>query len=234
MKRKQFLKLSGFSAASLFFTRSYAAIGSTRTDLHFPAKIAVLTGGQWQSLTGSKECWTLGQLVVTLQHTTDGMSVLVQSPSMAIEKLRLAWDWSFQPAASWLGDAWERSYGDLSWTSGLTSQKAPWYLLVNDGTQTHAFGVKTGAKTFCYWQASPQQLELFLDTHSGGVGVELGDRALHAAEIVTTQSTPGKTPFIPICVSVSSCAKNPGSPQNRCTGSTTGILPTATIQRTLS
>lgn len=195
MKRKQFLKLSGLSAASLFFTRPYTAIGSPRMDLHFPTKLAVLTGGQWQPLTGSKERWTLHQLVVTLRHSTDGMSVLIQSPSMAVEKLRLTWDWSFQPTASWLGDAWERSYGDLSWTTGLPSQRAPWYLLINDGTQTHAFGVKTGAKTFCSWQASPQQLELFLDTHSGGVGVELGDRVLHAAEIVTTQSTPGEEPF---------------------------------------
>jgi alpha-galactosidase len=68
-------------------------------------------------------------------------------------------------------------------------------MLIHDGVRTNAFGVKTGARCFCYWQASAQQLELILDTHSGGMGVELGDRTLHAAEIVTTQSEAGETPF---------------------------------------
>ena len=36
---------------------------------------------------------------------------------------------------------------------------------------------------------------MVLDTYSGGVGVELGDRVLHAAEIVTTQSRAGENPF---------------------------------------
>ncbi|HXO75196.1 MAG TPA: hypothetical protein VN824_08185, partial [Puia sp.] len=115
-------------------------------------------------------------------------------PGMALEKIRLSWDRTFSGTAKYLGDAWERSYGDLAWESGEPGRKAPWYLLVNDGSQTHAFGVKTGAKCFCYWEVAGQ-LDLVLDTYSGGVGVELGDRVLHAAEIVTTQSRAGENPF---------------------------------------
>ncbi len=39
-------------------------------------------------------------------------------------------------------------------------------------------------------------IELTLDTHSGGVGVQLGSRKLHAADIITTKSTATETPFL--------------------------------------
>lgn len=157
--------------------------------------MAVLTGDRWIPLSGSKERWTFQQLTVDLAHTGDALSVRVQAPGMAIQQLRLGWDIRFAPASRYLGDHWERSYGDLAWENADPARKAPWYLLVYDGRQTLAFGVRTGARTICYWQADPQQLQLVLDMHSGGEGVLLGDRVLHAADIVTTQSTPGETPF---------------------------------------
>lgn len=207
MQRRQFLQLSGFSAAALFFTRLNAESGVADMALQFPSKIAVLRDGKWLALAGSKEHWTADRLTIDLKHMGHGgssMGIELRAPGMALEKIRLSWDRAFSGTARYLGDTWERSYGDLSWESGEPGRKAPWYLLVNDGSQTHAFGVKTGAKCFCYWQVgafeqggsgSSGQLELVLDTYSGGVGVELGDRVLHAAEIVTTQSRAGENPF---------------------------------------
>jgi alpha-galactosidase len=206
MQRRQFLQLSGFSAAALFFSRLNAGSGVSDTILQFPSKIAVLRDGKWLALSGSKEHWTLDRLTVDLKHMGKGgssMGIGLRAPGIALEKIRLSWDQAFPGTAKYLGDAWERSYGDLAWEGGLPSRKAPWYLLVNDGAQTHAFGVKTGAKCFCYWQAGAGQsssagsgqLDLVLDTYSGGLGVELGDRVLHAAEIVTMQSRAGENPF---------------------------------------
>jgi len=198
MQRRQFLQLSGFSAAALFFSRLNAESGVADMVLQFPSKIAVLHDGKWLALSGSKEHWTLDRLTVDLKHMGHGrssMGIELRAPGIALEKIRLSWDRAFSGTAKYLGDTWERSYGDLAWESGEPGRKAPWYLLVNDGSQTHAFGVKTGAKCFCYWQAGAGQLELVLDTYSGGVGVELGDRVLHAAEIVTTQSRAGENPF---------------------------------------
>lgn len=195
MQRRRFLRLSGCSLAALFFTRLHAESGMPYEALHFPSKISLLQDGQWLSLAGSKERWTLNQLSVDLQHKDHSMAIALRAPGMAIEKIRLSWDLDFPASARYLGDHWERSYGDLSWEDQSSSRKAPWYLLIHDGQQTHAFGVKTGAASFCYWQAGSGQLELYLDTHSGGAGVEPGDRVLHAAEIVTTQSTAGERPF---------------------------------------
>ncbi|MDR3713139.1 MAG: hypothetical protein P4L51_10020 [Puia sp.] len=195
MQRRRFLQLSGFSAAALFFNRVSARSGVAYQALHFPSAVAVQSEGQWMELSGSKEHWTYNQVAVDLRHEESSMSVRVHAPGLSIEAVRLSWNQAFANTARYLGDHWERSYGDLAWEGADLARKAPWYLLVYDGKQTHAFGVKTGAKSICYWQAGPQQLELVLDMHSGGSGVLLGDRVLYAAEIVTTQSEPGEIPF---------------------------------------
>ncbi len=195
MKRRQFLQLSGLSTAALFFNNAYAAAGTPPETLHFPTAIASWQQGKWVPLTGSKEQWKLNDLSVSLKHTKAGISIQLQSPQTPLEKLRLSWELTNTPASIWLGDAWERSYGDLSWQNIQTTYPAPWYLLLNDGDNTRAFGVKTGAKSFCSWDASTKNLNLYLDTLSGGAGVQLGDRTLEAAEIVTTQNNPAESPY---------------------------------------
>jgi alpha-galactosidase len=135
MKRRHFLKLSGLSTAALFFNRSYAGTGAPRAALHFPTAVATLQGGNWVSLTGSKENWTLRDLTLRLTSTETGMTVQIQSPKTPLEKLRLSWDLTANlPSTSiCLGDAWERSYGDLSWQNINATHQAPWYLLISDG-----------------------------------------------------------------------------------------------------
>lgn len=197
MQRRRFLQLTGLSTAALFFQKTQAHTGTPAASLHFPANIALFKNGTWQPLVGSAggAHWTLDDLTVDLQPTMDGMRISLHAPSTPLEKIKLSWPWSFPASAMTLGDAWERSYGDLSWASASDNRKAPWYLLVNDGHKTHGFGVRTGAAAFCSWQAATDSLDLVLDTHSGGMGVQLGDRILQAAEIVTIESTPGETPF---------------------------------------
>jgi len=205
MQRRQFLKVAGFSTASLFFTWTDPDTGIAWQALEYPLAVAILSRGKWIGLTGSKDRWNKGQVQVNLRQAGPSLSVSLVAPGMELEKVRLTWRRGFASNASYLGDDWERSYGDLAWQPAASQsaapqptaphRKAPWYLLVHDGQQTTAFGVKTGARSFCYWQASPGQLELFMDTHSGGSGVLLGDRALEAAEIITTQSLPGETPY---------------------------------------
>jgi alpha-galactosidase len=195
MQRRRFLQLSGLSTGALFFNRLQA--GAPTATLHFPSKIELLKNGAWLSLSGSGggSHWTGDDLTVDLRRAEESMRIDLHAPATPLEKIRLVWPWSFSATAKTLGDAWERSYGDLSWEKVSAARNSPWYLLVHDGSQTHGFGVLTGAASFCYWQATPDTLHLVLDTHSGGMGVLLGDRTLCAAEIVTIQSTPNETPF---------------------------------------
>ncbi|HVY74790.1 MAG TPA: hypothetical protein VG890_08180 [Puia sp.] len=195
MQRRRFLKVSGFSAASLLFLKVNPVSGQAVQQLAPPDEVAVLSSGKWLSLTRSRDQWRFENIVVTLKDHEGKTLVQAQAPAIELEKIRLTWKRSFAPAANYLGDHWERSYGDLAWQTASDTRKFPWYLLINDGAGTYAFGVKTGASSIAYWQTAPDQLELFLDTHSGGNGVLLGDRTLNAAEIITTRSLPGEIPF---------------------------------------
>jgi alpha-galactosidase len=91
-----------------------------------------------------------------------------------------------------LGDAWERSYGDLAWR-GMTPERAmPWYFATYDGASPHAYGVKTGAGAMCFWQIDPEGISLWLDVSNGGDGVLLGNRELAAATILSRRGSPGE------------------------------------------
>jgi alpha-galactosidase len=194
MLRRHFLKISGFSTASLLFTWTNPETGIPYQTIGFPSEVSILSSGEWIRLTGSGGQWNHQQINVQLQQSGT-LTVKLTAPGQEIEKIRLSWKRAFTPDSRYLGDDWERSYGELEWQTNSPRRKAPWYLLVHDGHQTYAFGVKTGARSICYWQAAAGQLDLFLDTHSGGSGVLLGERTLDAAEIITTRSLAGETPF---------------------------------------
>src|SRR5579872_7507788 len=108
MQRRRFLQLTGLSTAALFFNRTPANAAAPQSALHFPSSIDLLKNGDWLPLKGSNgNLWTLDDLSVLLQHTATGMTIAVSAPMNPLEKIRLSWPWSFNAAASTLGDAWE-------------------------------------------------------------------------------------------------------------------------------
>src|SRR2546428_10068521 len=82
-----------------------------------------------------------------------------------------------------LGDAWERGYGDLEWRGWIPDRVMPWYFATHNGSLTHSYGVRTGARALCFWQGDVQGISLWADVRSGGVGVQLGERVLHIFEV---------------------------------------------------
>jgi len=194
MDRRRFIRLTGLSAASLIFTRLDAA-GLPTDRIDFPTAVAVLSGGQWTDLQGAGDRWTKGPFEVLMQHKGSALDIRLRAPGKELEKVKLSWEQAFGRNTRFLGDQWERSYGDLEWGPVAEPRKAPWYVLINDDHGTVCFGVKTGARTIADWELSPTGLNLTLDTHSGGEGVLLGDRTLLAASVVTLKSNPGETPF---------------------------------------
>ena len=125
--------------------------------------------GQWISLQGTAETWKLNEIEVTLKLNADFLSVYISAPGRELEFIQCHWKQNTSASSKILGDHWERSYGDLAWDAPDMTKKAPWYILISEGDQTQAFGVKTGANTICYWQVSTESLELVMDTNSGGM-----------------------------------------------------------------
>ncbi len=156
-----------------------------------PDGIDAVTEDGWVPLTRNGQNW-IGQdiLLEATEAETAGQhasSLSVSSPRRALLQLRLRWRGQPSPDLIYLGDQWERSYGDLGWRGIDPERVLPWYALAANGRATAAVGVKTGASAFAYWQIDSDGVTLVLDVRSGGRGVLLGDRHLLAATVVAEE-----------------------------------------------
>jgi alpha-galactosidase len=103
----------------------------------------------------------------------------------AVLRVHVRWELAVPVSGvRYLGDAWERSYGDLAWRGMEPERVMPWYFLAFDGSSTFAGGVKTGAAAFCFWQVDPAGVSLWLDVRNGGKGLRLQKRELRMATVV--------------------------------------------------
>lgn len=196
MQRRHFLQLSSTSAVALLLSRLTYATSAQTTAMALPAEVWAQSGDEWFKLTGTNGTkFSHKDIEVVVKANGNAKGVYVTSPTQQLNAVRLKWAHNMPTKAMYLGDHWERSYGDLQWKTNTVGVKNPWYVLISDTKQTACFGVKTGANTICCWGLSDKDLELTLDTHSGGNGVLLGNRTLHAADVVTMQSKPGESPF---------------------------------------
>ena len=92
-----------------------------------------------------------------------------------------------------LGDAWERSYGELEWKAPDAQRPLPWYFAVSNGSDsspdfagrlTECFGVMTQPDAFCCWKYSPDEIKLLIDVRNGGKPLDAEGKTIHAADII--------------------------------------------------
>ena len=135
--------------------------------------------------------WTPAELSgvsVTTAATGLGRQVVVATDARddgAVSRVHLRWRRSSPSGVRVLGDAWERSYGDLAWTGLQTERPLPWAVLAHDpaaGTSWGA-GVEVRASAFACWTVDPEGVSLWLDLRAGSTPVLLGDRTLSAAVV---------------------------------------------------
>ena len=98
---------------------------------------------------GSGNRWTAAGIDV---EWTPAGEVVVSAVG-GVSRVALRWDEAVPAEALVLGDAWERSYGDLQWRPGQPERLLPWYWLAHDrqtGTTT-GMGVDVHPGAFCSW-----------------------------------------------------------------------------------
>jgi len=195
MHRRHFVKLSATTMAALLFSRVTYAHGNT-TLINHPEEVWAQSGAEWFKLKPMGDSlFSYKDIEVSIKINGNAKGIYIQSSSTVLAGVRLKWKHKITNVTKVLGDSWERTYGDKKWEVPSGIIKNPWYVLLYDDLQTTCFGVKTGCSAICWWTVNKDNLELSLDTHSGGVGVQLGSRQLHAADIITTKSVPSETPF---------------------------------------
>src|SRR3954452_21526487 len=110
--------------------------------------------------TGLKEArrasgarFTSAQGVVELAPEGAGIGVKVSCPNGPLTRVVLRWATTYSPMSLFLGDAWERGYGDLQWRFLQPERVMPWYFAAHDPAsgRTAMYGVMTQPSALCFW-----------------------------------------------------------------------------------
>ncbi|MDR3718944.1 MAG: hypothetical protein P4K98_09090, partial [Bryobacteraceae bacterium] len=198
MNRRSFLLTSGLAAGAAS-VRGESNNSKLPDVLRAPDAVAVYLEKQRVPLKRDGARWTAGAIEVGTEPRTSAkgreLPITLSAPRDAVMKIGLRWKGSVPAAWKFLGDHWERSYGDLEWRGIVPHRLMPWYFLGSDAQSTQGCGVKTGCASIACWQVDSAGITLWLDVANGGAGVELGERKLEAATIVTYVSATGESPL---------------------------------------
>lgn len=196
MHRRHFVRISTLSLAGLLITDFTKAGGGKDPVIRVPEKVEVLFDNAYVTLqTNDKLTWKYKDVTVELKKVQNKIEVYIQSPTLALKEVKISWNYEAKDTSSILGDAWERTYGNVSWEKQNISKKLPWYCVSHDDSNTICFGVITGCNSICSWQVGNNALQLNLDVRTGGNGVQLNSRTLHAADIITTKNEGNENVF---------------------------------------
>jgi len=143
------------------------------------------------ALQPNGERWTIAGVEVQVALHARTLEVSLHAPQVPMQRIHLRWTGAIPEATKVLGDAWERSYGDLAWLPLQPERVLPWYLLAWHAGVTAGVGVKTGCAAMAFWQVDSEGISLWLDVGNGGSGVVLGDRVLSVATVVQLQPMAG-------------------------------------------
>jgi alpha-galactosidase len=146
-------------------------------------------------LQRSGEQWSGNQVAVESRIERNALVLTLASPSTPIAVVHVRWNVEVLPDLKVLGDAWERSYGDLGWRNLIPERVLPWYFATHGHSACHGYGVKTDARALCFWQLDASGVSLWLNVANGGNGVELGDRRLTMATVVSHRGVEGVDAF---------------------------------------
>ena len=178
------------------------AVGETLTSNEFhnlqivPDSISVTTEKNSYNLKLiSQGLWQGGGVTVKTYTNSDGLVIELGALDTAVKWLQIRWNVPLALDWKYLGDAWERAYGDLEWKHLDAKRIMPWYFLASDGNITHGYGVMTGPKALCYWTADSSGMTLHADVRCGGMGVQLGERKLEVCTVISRRGQFNETPF---------------------------------------
>jgi len=192
------LACSGMAApAANLFAVAPAPSTNRQTEfldiLRVPDSVTAFSGlNQSINLRRSTDRWENRDIRVTTTVHNASVDVRIAASDTELTHIRLRWTVPVSAGQVVLGDAWERSYGDLHWSSLVPERVMPWYFLTSHIDTIHGYGVKTGANALCFWQLDLAGVTLWLNLCNGGSGVALGERELLGASVVCRQGTPGE------------------------------------------
>lgn len=159
--------------------------------------------------------WSGSGCTVQTNVSKHSLVLTLSAGSAPTSLVHVRWTADVMPNLITLGDAWERSYGDLAWRNLEPERPLPWYFATYDQTMCHGYGVQTDARALCFWQLDQEGVSLWLNVMNGGSGVILGDRPLVMATVISRHGNSEEPSFSAIqslCRSLCARASRPMSP----------------------
>src|SRR5579872_5973047 len=118
-------------ATALVFQLAGGLMAANFTDLMEPPNaVEVVLADHVVTLSAGKSGKWAGDGVEVMLRTNPAGVVLLKAPGVPVKKVHLHWAATFDTNAVFLGDAWERAYGDLEWKPVDKTGPMPWYFLV--------------------------------------------------------------------------------------------------------
>src|SRR5215470_6799956 len=157
LTRRSFLGKA--TASSLLgAVKGSSAFAQTKTSTYFelfrsPDRVAVYAVLDRRiDLAKSGSRWHAPGVEVETSSGAANLQIHVSTANTALTHVHVRWNVAVDSRLRFLGDHWERSYGDLSWRAMTPERVLPWYFATYDGAALHAYGVEAGAGAMCFWQ----------------------------------------------------------------------------------
>lgn len=132
--------------------------------------------------------YNLDDINVKLNQDNKHLAIFLTAQTSKVKWIKLRWNnLSWDKSVRFLGDAWERGYGDMEWKGMNPNRFMPWYFCAKSEAKSICYGVKVRPSAMCFWQVDSLGMTLFLDVRCGGSGVNLKGRVIKLADVIACE-----------------------------------------------
>lgn len=132
--------------------------------------------------------YNLDDINVKLNQDNEHLAIFLTAQTSKVKWIKLRWNnLSWDKNIRFLGDAWERGYGDMEWKGMNPNRFMPWYFCAKSEAKSVCYGVKVRPSAMCFWQVDSLGMTLFLDVRCGGNGVNLKGRVIKLADVIACE-----------------------------------------------
>ena len=132
--------------------------------------------------------YNLDDINVKLNQDNEHLAIFLTAQTSKVKWIKLRWNnLSWDKNVRFLGDAWERGYGDMEWKGMNPNRFMPWYFCAKSEEKYVCYGVKVRPSAMCFWQVDSLGMTLFLDVRCGGSGVNLKGRVIKLADVIACE-----------------------------------------------
>lgn len=132
--------------------------------------------------------YNLDDINANLNQDNEHLAIFLTAQTSKVKWIKLRWNnLSWDKNIRFLGDAWERGYGDMEWKGMNPNRFMPWYFCAKSEAKSVCYGVKVRPSAMCFWQVDSLGMTLFLDVRCGGSGVNLKGRVIKLADVIACE-----------------------------------------------